>query len=70
MRPILELLLGRYAARLRFPDLFAITAALFVLDLLIPDMIPLVDEIMLGLLTLLLGSLQKKDELPPEDEVR
>jgi len=52
-------LVGRYASRLRFPQLFGATAVLFFLDLLIPDLIPFADEIMLGLLTLLLGSLQK-----------
>jgi hypothetical protein len=31
----------RFAAGLRFPKLLAITAALFFLDLIIPDMIPL-----------------------------
>ena len=41
---------------LRFPYLFLLAATLFVADLLIPDFIPMADEIMLGLLTLLLGS--------------
>jgi hypothetical protein len=53
-------LVGRFAAGLRFPTLFAITATLFVLDLLIPDVIPLIDEILLALGTLLLGSLRRK----------
>jgi hypothetical protein len=30
----------RFASGLRFPRLLAITAALFILDLIIPDMIP------------------------------
>lgn len=46
----------RWAGRLRHPTLFAITAALFVLDLLIPDFIPLADEILLGLATVLLAN--------------
>jgi len=54
-------LVGKYAMRLRFPQLFGATAVLFFLDLLIPDLIPFADEIMLGLLTLLLGSLQKPE---------
>jgi hypothetical protein len=57
---ILERLM-RFAAGLRFPKLLAITAALFVLDLIIPDMIPFADEILLGLLSLLLASLKKRD---------
>jgi hypothetical protein len=49
----------RFAAGLRFPKLLAITAALFILDLIIPDMIPFADEILLGLLSLLLASLKR-----------
>jgi hypothetical protein len=50
----------RYAAGLRFPRLLAVTAALFVLDLIIPDVVPFVDEILLGLISLLLASLKKR----------
>lgn len=46
----------RWAGRLRHPTLFAITAGLFALDLLVPDFIPLADEILLGLATLLLAN--------------
>lgn len=52
-------LVGKYSSRLRFPQLFGAVAVLFLLDLVIPDLIPFTDEILLGLLTLLLGSLQK-----------
>ena len=52
--------LMRYASGLRFPRLLAITAALFVLDLLFPDVVPFVDEILLGLVSLLLASLKKR----------
>jgi len=51
----------RYAAGLRFPRLLAVTAALFVLDLLFPDVVPFVDEILLGLISLLLASLKKRN---------
>ncbi len=47
-------------ARLRFPQLFLLTLVLFLGDLLVPDLIPLVDEIMLGLLTLMLGMWKQK----------
>jgi hypothetical protein len=50
----------RFAAGLRFPKLLAVTAALFILDLIIPDTIPFADEILLGLLSLLLASLKKR----------
>ena len=52
--------LMRFAAGLRFPRLLAVTAALFILDLIVPDMIPFADEILLGLLSLLLASLKKR----------
>ena len=52
-------LVERLAGRLRFPYLFLVTTALFLLDLFIPDVIPLADEILLGLGVLLLGSLRK-----------
>ena len=52
-----------FAARLRFPQLFFLTAAVFVADLFIPDVLPFADEILLGLLTALFGSFRKrKDE--------
>lgn len=49
-------LISRFASRLRFPQLFFVTLALFLIDLVFPDLVPFVDEIVLGLLTLLLGS--------------
>jgi len=53
-------LLLAFASRLRFPWLFALTAGLFLLDLVVPDAIPFVDELLLGLGTLLLGSWRKR----------
>lgn len=50
----------RRAENLRFPRLAALTAGLFVLDLLIPDVLPFVDEILLGLATLLLANLRRR----------
>ncbi len=49
-------LILRIARRLRFPQLFMLTAGLFVLNLLIPDVIPFLDEFVLGLATLLFGA--------------
>ncbi len=52
-----------HASRLRFPTLFKITLGLFLLDLFIPDVIPFIDEILLGLGALVLSSWQRpKDE--------
>ncbi len=39
-------------------------AALFVVDLLVPDLIPFMDEILLALGTLLLAGLRKRREPP------
>ena len=55
----------RYASGLRFPTLFLVAGALFVIDVLVPDVIPFFDEIMLALTTLLLASLKKaKPQVP------
>ena len=51
-------LVTRFAAGLRYPTLFKIVGALFVIDFFVPDMIPFVDEILLAFGTLLLGSLR------------
>ena len=53
-----------YLSNLRFPQLFTITAIVFLLDLFIPDFIPFVDEILLGLVTLLFGSWKKRKAKP------
>lgn len=55
VNPLLSPLL-RFFGRLSYPRLFAVTAALFVLDLITPDFIPFIDEILLGLGTLLLAN--------------
>lgn len=51
-----------WGSKLRFPYLFLLTAAVFVADVLIPDVIPFADEIVIGLVTLLLASWKKKPE--------
>jgi hypothetical protein len=56
--PLLTPLL-RFASGLRFPTLFWITAGLFVVNLVIPDVVPFADELLLGLLALLFGSLKR-----------
>jgi hypothetical protein len=56
------------ARRLRFPKLFAITAILFVVDFLVPDPIPFLDEILLGLATLLFASWRDSRRPAPTDQ--
>ncbi|MDD9940320.1 MAG: hypothetical protein OXU20_04560 [Myxococcales bacterium] len=58
----------RFARGLRFPTLFFITAALFVGDLLIPDAIPFVDELLLAMGSLLLASLRKRKQPEHSDD--
>jgi len=50
----------RWLGRLSYPRLFMVAAALFVGDLLIPDFIPFVDELLLGLGTLLLANFKNR----------
>ena len=50
----------KWASGLRFPWLFLLTAGLFVLNLVIPDALPFADEILMGLVALLLAGLKKK----------
>ncbi len=62
--PMLLPLMG-WARRLRYPTLFKLTAALFVLTLFIPDPIPMLDEILLGLGTLLLANWKTRRDPAP-----
>jgi len=60
LRTPLAALLVRYLGRLRYPYLLAVTATLFVLDLAVPDLIPLADELLLGLATVILATWRKR----------
>lgn len=57
-----------WARKLRYPTLFKITGALFLLTLLVPDPIPLVDEILLGMGTLLLANWKRRNVPAPPIE--
>jgi hypothetical protein len=69
--PILAPILA-FASRLRFPTLFKIVAALFIIDLVTPDLIPLLtfgmpfDEVLMAALTLLLASWKGRNENPEQ----
>ena len=45
-----------FANKLKFKNLFLIVISLFIVDLFVPDFIPLVDEIILGLLSIILAN--------------
>ncbi|MGC3975181.1 MAG: hypothetical protein QM771_12465 [Nitrospira sp.] len=59
-------LLGRVLQRLnlRFPSLFVLFAVLTLADVIVPDVIPLANEIGLALLTLLLGMWKDRRHQP------
>jgi hypothetical protein len=67
--------IGSVTSRLKFPQLLVVTAGLFVLDLVIPDLIPFADEILLGLATALFALWREQvpppaaAEKPPEKNV-
>lgn len=66
MRSSGSALVARALGRLRFPRLFLLAAIVFLADLAFPDVIPFVDEILLGLGTALLGSWKReRDERRP-----
>lgn len=48
------------ADQLRFKNLFFMVLTLFFVDLLIPDFIPFIDEIILGLLAIILANWKKE----------
>jgi hypothetical protein len=51
---------ARKARKLRFPKLFVLVLVLFLLDLALPDAVPFADEIILGLLSVVLGTLRER----------
>jgi hypothetical protein len=66
-------IVGRLLGRLRFPQLFAVLAGLLLLDLIVPDPIPLLDEVILAVLTMVVGSWRVHEQdpfqKPPEKNI-
>ena len=65
-------LLATFLGGLRFPQLFVVLAVIFLVDLVVPDLLPFADELLLGLLTLMTGMLRDRRgprEKPPEKNV-
>jgi len=61
-------MLGRVISRfagLRIPTLFKVCAALFLVELVVPDVIPFADKILLALLTLPVGAFRERSEASP-----
>lgn len=67
--PMLLPVLG-WARRLRYPTLFKLTAGLFLVTLVVPDPIPFVDELLLGMGTLLLANWKTRTPAKPPRELR
>ena len=60
--------LVKWLSGLRFPYLAAIAGVLFLINVVVPDAIPFVDEILLGLGTALFASWRKREPEPGKDE--
>ena len=64
----------RWFGKLSDPRLFALTAGRFALTVVVPDPIPFVDELLLGLGTLLLASRKQRGQpqgpVPPDPGAR
>ena len=54
----------RVASRLKFPQAFGVFLALFLFDLVVPDLVPFVDEILLGLGATLFGLWRERAGAP------
>ena len=61
----LAALVNRFLPRLRYPYLFLVLGALFLLDLVVPDPIPLVDELLLAVLTFIAATFTARQEPDP-----
>lgn len=64
MRALIIPAITKFLGGLRFRNLFLITAALFAVNLVVPDFIPFADELLLGLATLVLA--RWKERKAPE----
>jgi hypothetical protein len=51
---------------MRYPYLFVVLGVLFLVDLVVPDPIPLVDEILLAVLTFIAATFTTRKETQPE----
>lgn len=69
--PLVAPILG-FLSRLSFPRLFMLAATLWAVDMVVPDFIPFIDELLLGIGTLLLASFRKRKapEVPEANAVK
>ena len=55
----------RWLGRLSYPRLFLVAAGLFLLTLFVPDPLPFVDELLLGVGALLVARRKRTPDAPP-----
>ena len=66
----LAMLVQRFLPNLRYPYLFLILGGLFLLDLVVPDPIPMLDEVLLAVLTFIAATFRtRNDDRPPPRDV-
>jgi len=67
----LTTLVQRFLPRLRYPYLFLILGGLFLVDLVTPDPIPFVDEMLLLVLTFIAATftIRREEERPPPRDI-
>jgi hypothetical protein len=69
-RSPLTAIIQRFLPRLRYPYLFLILGGLFLVDLVTPDPVPLVDELLLAVLTFLAATFTtSREPTPPPKDV-
>ena len=69
-RSAVTAIVERFLPNLKYPYLFAALAGLFLVDLVVPDPIPLVDEIVLAMLTFLVATWRtRQNPTPPPKDI-
>lgn len=63
----MQQVVGTVAGRLRYPWVFGLLVAALTVDFFVPDPIPFIDELVLALLTVLVGSWRNRRQLQAPD---
>lgn len=56
---VLATIFLQWAGKRRYPTLLKIVVCLFVIDIFTPDPVPFIDEILLGMLSIVLAQLKR-----------
>lgn len=62
-------LLLNYCNKLKFKNLFILISVLFVVNLILPDFIPFIDEIILGLMAIILANIKQDKKLEHKGDI-